>query len=373
MPAPPQRVWPLVSDTNAFNRAVGIGPWTFTETPDPAGGSIREGSARSLGGNIWWDEKPFQWVEGREFSVLRVYKKGPFLQVLTRLELEPEDSGCILTYTIDAVPRSTLWETFARYYLGVHTRRRFNAVFGTIASHLAGDTETAYPRGAPDLSRAARHRLRSSQSSLAQAGFEEDVVRRLTRHIELESDEACDRIKPYALADEWGAGRLEVLTLCLHATRLGLLELAWNLMCPLCRGPKGQASSLSELRHRGHCTSCNIEFDANFDRSVEVTFRPSQRIRECVVPCFCVGGPGNTPHVILQQSIASGESQTTTVGLAEGVYRIRGPQMTASALLEVRPSPSAPEEVRFTCSGAEVVPGSVEIAPGPIRLVLQKR
>ncbi|MCH8841128.1 MAG: oligoendopeptidase F [Planctomycetes bacterium] len=40
-------------------------------------------------------------------------------------------------------------------------------------------------------------------------------------------------------------------------------------MCPLCRGAKDSVSSLGELRNRAHCSSCNIEFDANFDRQAE--------------------------------------------------------------------------------------------------------
>ena len=108
-------------------------------------------------------------------------------------------------------------------------------------------------------------------------------------------NDACRRIRPYSLADTWGEDRETVLRLCLHATRLGVLDLTWELMCPLCRGAKDPASSLSELRRGGHCSSCNIQFDANFDHSVEVTFRPSQQIRRIEEAAYCVGGGATRP------------------------------------------------------------------------------
>ena len=89
MQAPPEAVWPLVCNTHAFSRAVGVGPWSFDETPNPLGGSVRMGSLRSWGRSVTWDETPFHWVENREFSVLRVYHSGPFLSVLTAWSSSP--------------------------------------------------------------------------------------------------------------------------------------------------------------------------------------------------------------------------------------------------------------------------------------------
>ena len=338
MPAPPGLVWPLVCDTHAFNRAAGIGLWTFAETPNPLGGSVREGSFHSaLAGRVTWDEKPFHWVEEKEFSVLRAYRNGPFLEVLSRLELQPAETGTTLIYSIEAWPRSILWTTIARYYLGISTRRHFDRVFGNIAQYLAGAADQAYPQSPPSLPKGGLARLRDAQDSLVQAGFGLDLAERLARHIREAPDDACDRIRPYALADAWGVDREIALRLCLHATRLGLLELSWDIMCPLCRGDKDRAASLSALRHQAHCASCNIQFDINFDRLVEVTFRPSEQIRLVSVGRYCVGGPCNTPHILMQRSLAPKESVNLSLDLSSGVHRLRGPQIASSALLEVSP------------------------------------
>ncbi len=100
-----------------------------------------------------------------------------------------------------------------------------------------------------------------------------------------------------------------------HATRAGLLELTWDVMCPLCRGAKDLVESLSALRSQAHCSSCNIQFDANFDQSVEVGFRPSQQIRRLEFADYSVGGPYNTPYVVVQRSIPAGENAQLTIYL----------------------------------------------------------
>ena len=373
MPAPPERVWPLVADTHSFNRAAGEGPWDFEEAPDPEGGSIRTGSLRVLGVEITWDEHPFQWSEPRDFSILRVFHNGPFRQVLSRLDLEPTEAGCTLTYSIEAQPRSIFWDPVVRYYIGVHTRQRFSRVFGDLARYLAEGSEAAYPQSPPALDDAAAARLENAQVSLTAAGYSPAVARHLTRHIQEASDDDCQRIKPYALADRWAIDRVDLLKACLHATRIGLLELSWDIMCPLCRGAKAQTSKLTDLRSQAHCSSCNIQFDANFDRSVEVTFRPTRQIRRVQVNSYCVGGPGNTTHIMTQRSVPPGEKLSFVLDLPVGVYRLRGPHLSSSALLDVAPSHPALDTIDVTFGREDLLPPRIDLAPGSIELGLQNQ
>ena len=193
MPAPPERVWPLVADTHSFNRAAGEGPWDFEEAPNPEGGSIRTGSVRVLGVEITWDEHPFQWSEPRDFSILRVFHNGPFRQVMSHLQLEPTETGCTLSYAIEAQSRSIFWDSVIRYYIGVNTRRRFSQVFGDLARYLSGGTEAAYPQSPPSLDDDAATRLQNGEASLAAAGYSQGIARHLTRHIQEASDDDCQR------------------------------------------------------------------------------------------------------------------------------------------------------------------------------------
>ena len=99
------------------------------------------------------------------------------------------------------------------------------------------------------------------------------------------------RLRPYALADAWGADGARVLELCLHATRAGLLESRWELLCPLCRGAADSVDTPRRRRRDVHCDSCGIDVTADFEQSIELMFRPSPAIREVETHDYCVGGP----------------------------------------------------------------------------------
>ncbi|MBI4520119.1 MAG: adenylate/guanylate cyclase domain-containing protein, partial [Gemmatimonadetes bacterium] len=131
------------------------------------------------------------------------------------------------------------------------------------------------------------------------------------------------RMRPYELARRWGVSRRQALELFLHATRAGLLTFRWEIVCPLCRGPHRTTDSLRDLQKDVHCESCNIDFTANFDRFVELTFRPGDAIRPIEVAEYCVGGPQVTPHIVVQQRLAPGERRTVEPVLEEGRHRLR--------------------------------------------------
>ena len=114
-----------------------------------------------------------------------------------------------------------------------------------------------------------------------------------------------------------------MLELFLHATRAGLLEFRWDLLCPLCRGPQQRAETLRDIEPHVHCDSCAIDFRVEFERSVELTFRPAPAIREVPLREFCVGGPQVTPHIVAQQLVGPREERTLELELPAGSYRLR--------------------------------------------------
>ncbi len=142
------------------------------------------------------------------------------------------------------------------------------------------------------------------EARLVAEGVQPDVARRLTDFVQHGDDFSVSRISPYVLADNWGAPRRAVLEACLRATRAGLLDLRWDLLCPLCRGPQESESSLSEISSKVHCETCRIDFTVNFDRFVEITFRPNASVRTADVKNYCMGSPQRTPHVVAQQLLA---------------------------------------------------------------------
>jgi class 3 adenylate cyclase len=191
--------------------------------------------------------------------------------------------------------------------------------------------------GSMTFAPAGRERLAALRDKLLAQDADRNLVIQLTGVIEQADDLTVSRLRPYALADYWNAPRRDVLELCLWATRLGLLDLQWDVLCPLCRGAKQSADSLSSLQPQIHCDSCNIDFTANFDRSVELTFRPNPSVRPGLLGEFCVGGPQLTPHIVAQQLLLPGAQRELTVPLETGRYRLRTLELRGGQFLSVGP------------------------------------
>ena len=126
---------------------------------------------------------------------------------------------------------------------------------------------------------------------LADADADAEAVERLIDFIEHADDFALARIKPYVLADDWSLPRRTFSKRVCARRGLGLLDLQWDLLCPLCRGPQESGSSLKDIDSQVHCETCRIDFTVNFDRFVELTFRPNHSIRTLEVRNYCIGSP----------------------------------------------------------------------------------
>jgi class 3 adenylate cyclase len=153
-------------------------------------------------------------------------------------------------------------------------------------------------------------------------GTDPGLVALLVDYIENADKFALARMRPYALARQMNQPRRAVLEACLCATRAGILDLQWNLICPMCRGGSG-LGSLQELGANVHCPGCNIDFLVNFEQSVELTFRPNPSIRKTAGDLFCVGGPQVTPHITAQQLLPPHSSRAIELSLDAGRYRLR--------------------------------------------------
>lgn len=97
-----------------------------------------------------------------------------------------------------------------------------------------------------------------------------------------------------------------------------------------------RGSSLKEVSANVHCEACNVDYTANFDRSVELTFRPNASVRRIEVQDYCIGGPQVTPHIIAQQLLPPKALRTLALPLEQGRYRLRASKVQGGQLLEVK-------------------------------------
>jgi class 3 adenylate cyclase len=321
----PEALWPLVADTNRFNRDTGV-PVVLEDREADAEGPLGRRLRLSVAGReIPYEERPFEWVEPERFGVTRRYLSGPVAELSTLLEVEPrQGGGSRLVYSVWARPRGQLGRLLIPAAIGRTARRRFAETFRRYDRLAARGAVAEVPvASSVRFSPAGRDRLARGRRELEAQGADPMLAERLVATVERADDLAVGRLRPYALADAWGADRREVLELCLLATRAGLLELRWELLCPLCRGAKETSGTLAGLERQVHCDACHIDFTADFERSVEITFRPSEAVRAVEANEYCVGGPRVTPHIVAQQILAPGERRALGLALEEGRYRLR--------------------------------------------------
>lgn len=318
--ASPEQLWPFVADTNRFNRDTGV-PSVDAVGNDKSGRRLR---LSAFGMPLEWEEQPFEWVRPAKFGVTRRYFKGPMAELTVRVELTPRpEGGTKLVYEIWATPKSAAGLVAIPLQLGIISARRFAKAYQTYDQLALSSVPVIAATAGPELAAAGRNRLNALRDKLIAQGVGAQIATRLTEFLERADDFDVARIRPYALADDWKESRRAVLEACLWATRIGLLDLQWDLLCPMCRGPQETSRSLSELNAEVHCEGCRIDFTVNFDRFVEVTFGPNPNIRNIDTKTYCVGSPQRTPHVVVQQTLPAGTDRTLTLPLEEGGYRVR--------------------------------------------------
>ncbi|HEY2964451.1 MAG TPA: adenylate/guanylate cyclase domain-containing protein [Pyrinomonadaceae bacterium] len=328
----PERLWPFIADTNRFNRDTGV-PEIEVDTAHKRRlrNARRKIKLSIYGLPVEWEEQPFEWVKPFRFGIERVYNKGPLARLRMLAELTPKaDGGTHLNYQVWSTPRNLPGAVVISLQLNLIVARRFRkAIQKYDAAAFIGTTdETNAPNTSQSLFDVAR--LRSLHQKLL-ADLEEAelpaekraIADRLVDFLEHADDLAVTRIRPYKLADDWNEPRRDVLEICLRATRVGLLDFQWDLLCPMCRGPQESGSSLRDIHSDVHCETCQIDFTVNFDRYVELTFRPNPAVRRVDVQAFCVGSPELTPHVVAQQLLAPGDERTLNLPLEPGSYRLR--------------------------------------------------
>jgi hypothetical protein len=356
--ASPTALWPYVSDTQRLNEALGLPEWRFKDARLPEGGLHRTGAMRYMGLPVRWEEKPFEWTEGKELGVERIYETGPITILRSRVKLTPHEQGTLLQHSLEFEPRAFFWVPVARLELGVKVRRGLDRVYGEIDRYLAGESETAFlRRRAPTLTKAATKRLADTKAGLLVADlFPPAPVDKLLEYVASADDRALSRMRPLELADRWGYERTELLRIFLNATRRGLLTLAWDVICPSCRGAKVRYADLAALGGEAHCESCDVKIDTRAERALELVFTPSPKLRPLDVKQHCVGGPGNTPHVLWQRRLAPGEKALVALGLQEGTYRVRGPGIDQPTYVRATPAAASWSRSAIELSATKLVP-----------------
>ncbi len=306
---PRAKVWELLSDTDHLNRVIGL----FAVAASPAqatGGEL----FRVMDARVWgivpvrWREYPFDWLKEERYTVLREYERGPLVRMYSGVALADGAPGHTrLTLFADFTPRSLAGVIAARFEGYGRMRRTLQYVESYVRLARAGR---------PDLRPQVRERFEANEpeldrvlGELARRRVDQAWLPHLREHLLTQGDDEVTGMQPFALAVRWDADRTEILRLFLHGARVGLLNLSWNLICPNCRVETSQTDSLASLHTAYHCDFCGAGYQADFDRYVELRFDVHPAVRRATRSVYCVGGPGLTPHILLQRYIRQGQAE----------------------------------------------------------------
>ena len=105
------------------------------------------------------------------------------------------------------------------------------------------------------------------------------VVSRLETLLRSGTDEALFRINPIRFAADRGIAEDEAIDLFLHGTLVGLFEMDWLLLCPMCSDVVESLHSLRSLHSHYHCHLCQGDYEAVLDDYIAVTFTVSPAVR----------------------------------------------------------------------------------------------
>jgi class 3 adenylate cyclase len=219
------------------------------------------------------------------------------------------------------------------------------------------------------------------------------TLERLVREGE---DHELNRISALDFAARSGLGEEAAIAAFLHAARLGLFEMSWNVLCPGCGGVLGASATLKSVdRAEYNCALCAAGYEPTLDEMVEVTFTVSPRVRriaahdpnalpmaEYARQVFWSSGvdlPENFAALIEEITLDAvelppGEKAILSLQAPAEFLIVFDPVTHATQFLDVKGEPTRERQnLAFTIDKAHTPNETVALRPGPLRLAIDNR
>jgi class 3 adenylate cyclase len=224
-----------------------------------------------------------------------------------------------------------------------------------------------------------------------------DTVAAIEQLVRDAPDRQLSRINALDFAARTGLDEERVIAAFLHAARIGLFELSWNVLCPGCGGVLDANTSLKSVRADDyHCALCAAGYEPTLDEMVEVTFTVSPRVRR-----IAAHNPHELPiceyyrqifwgsgAVLPEDSLEAAIEEITldTVELPPGEKAILSLQLPAEFIIVFEPVTHAAQfidvkgeptrerqNLTLVYNNLRAPTGTMELRPGPLRLSLENR
>jgi class 3 adenylate cyclase len=221
-----------------------------------------------------------------------------------------------------------------------------------------------------------------------------DAIATLIRNGE---DADLNRINALDFSTRTSLDEEKVISGFLHASRLGLFDLSWNVLCPGCSGVLGAHDTLKSLSPDDyHCGLCACGYEPSVDEQVEVAFTVSPRVRriaahdpntlplwEYYKQIFWSSGidlnkanfASLTDEVALDSlELAAGEKAVLSLQLPAQFIIVFEPVTHSAQFIDVQGEPTKDRQhLSLVYSKASPPTGSLTLRPGPLRLSLDNQ
>jgi len=361
--SPPLDLWPLVSNTDRLNRALGM-PENSSGGSDPVDYS-QQISARLFGLPLRWREEPFDYVDARGYEVVREFHTGPFTRFQGGLRMKASGTGTSATLYGAFWPR---WK-WGRWFVGAFAAKAMGdmiGIYGRIDESIS--RLGAFPAPPRTLTPVDEDQFDARSKALLAECVHKPSAERLIAHIKDSPDDELRGMRPFELADRWGVPRAAALGAFLHATKTGLLDLKWEVLCPNCAAPKESLSKLTDLKTTSHCGSCDIDYGVDLGSSVELRFSVHPSVRDAKAAVFCAGSPAHSRNANAQIRLDGITVRTVELELEPRSYAVRSLQ--TKRFVRLRPAHDGPQLVSLDLAKASDG-DELTFRPGTVRLAFQ--
>src|SRR2546423_11297272 len=231
---------------------------------------------------------------------------------------------------------------------------------------------------------------------LLQQSADPGVVAAIEKLVRNAPDRDLCRVNVLDFAAKWGLDEEKSITAFLHAARLGLFELSWNVLCPSCAGVLDAGSTLRNVnRGEYHCAWCAAGYEPILEEIGEVTFTVNRGVRRIaahdpnelpfaeyfrqVFWSSAIDLPENLDQVIEEVTLDTvelppGEKALLSLQLPAKLVMLLDPVTHMTQFLAVKGEPTR-ERQSLSLFFDKVTPATdtIELSPGPLRLSLENR
>ena len=209
-------------------------------------------------------------------------------------------------------------------------------------------------------------------------------------------DHALSRVNVIDFATKAGLDQERTIAAFLHASRLGIFELSWNVLCPGCGGVLDTSTTLKSVnREEYDCAMCATEYRPTLDEMVEVTFTVSRRIRRIAAhdphepqlaeyfrQVFWGSGfdvPEDLERVFEEVTLDAielppGEKALMSLQLPAEFVIVMDPVTHGTQFLDVKGEPTRERlNLSLVFDKVRKPTGTTTMRPGPLRLSLENR